>query len=454
MTRSRAARFNHNHNHYRKSEIRLLFSFSLLIFFLKIIWLSNQPGQGMLGADGENYLDALNGLLKDGVFSKEGKLSYWPAGYPILMWPIARLNLGSFPLLVGILQSLLFAISTFLFSNELIRTSLRKFAWPCLFLLNLSPTLSLNSVVIGYEVSSGALLLFAITMYLRIIRKKKLSVLSFENLGAAFALMLATFMQPRMFLIAIGIFVPFAIFRYRGTLIAAFIAVSVLIVSLAPVALIFRNMEANGYASVSTNLGNTMNIGAGPSANGGYTNSAKGVPCNNIEGNASQQDTHKIACVLKWYFENPAKAVKLFVSKFFFHWSPWFGPLANGTMARNPWISFHPLASTAKTESGNSLIFGNTGKIVSWFWVLSSLALLGLGFLALRRGGGVSELLAWLFITPVVLNSLTSMATIGDHRFRIPTLTLSVLLQLFGAYSLLSKNMFNRVKEDIKIVQI
>ena len=38
-----------------------------------------------LGADGENYLKGFDGLLRDGVFSTEGILNYWPAGYPLVL---------------------------------------------------------------------------------------------------------------------------------------------------------------------------------------------------------------------------------------------------------------------------------------------------------------------------------------------------------------------------------
>ena len=39
-------------------------------YFLDGIW---------LGADGENYLKGYYGLLKDGIFSTENLLNYWPA---------------------------------------------------------------------------------------------------------------------------------------------------------------------------------------------------------------------------------------------------------------------------------------------------------------------------------------------------------------------------------------
>ena len=43
-------------------------------FFIDGIW---------LGADGENYLKGYQSLNRDGLFSKEEILNYWPAGYPL-----------------------------------------------------------------------------------------------------------------------------------------------------------------------------------------------------------------------------------------------------------------------------------------------------------------------------------------------------------------------------------
>lgn len=427
--------------------------FAISILLLKTFWLFNQAGRGILGADGENYLEALDGLLQDGFFSEQDKLSYWPAGYPILMWPLAKLGLDNLLLTVGFFQSLLFAISSVLFAYELSRNSLRRFAWPSMILLNLSPTLSLNSVVIGYEVTASSLFLIAISLYLRMIRLKSKSILSIEVVSAASVLALATLMQPRTLILAMGVFVPFAIFHFRGKFIAGFLVVSMALISVAPSILVLRNLQANGYAAVSTNLGNTMNVGAGPLANGGYSNSANGVPCTFIKGNPAQQDNHKVRCVLKWYKENPSKALKLFLNKFFFYWSPWFGPLANGTMARNPWLRFQPLANTVKTQEGYEMVFGVVGKTISWVWVVASLTLILLGFRALRRRGGISTLLAWMLGLPVALNTLSSVATIGDHRFRIQTLSFSILLQMFGVYSILSRKLFLREldgKTDLK----
>ena len=427
----------------RKFQVRGLLAFSLTVFLIKIVWLSSKEDRGLLGADGENYLEALSGLLSEGFFSEQGKLSYWPAGYPILMWPIAAISESNLAFIVGIIQSLIFALSIWFFASELSASSLKRFTWPAAMILSLSPTLSLNSVVIGYEVTSASLFLLAISLFLRQVRLSKSSILNWENSFASIAIAISCFMQPRILLLALGIIIPFAIYHFRGRAIPIFLAFTLSIVAITPSIMIFRNIEANGYAAISTNLGATMNVGAGPESTGGYTPKATGVPCEALEGNAAEQDSHKVSCVLKWYLENPGKSVKLFVNKFFFHWSPW-GPLSDGTMARNPWLQFHPFSSTSQTQEGYELINGWIGKSLSRLWVLSSLLVLVYGFIALRRRGGVSTLLAWCLFIPVLLNTASSMGTIGDHRFRIPTLTLSILLQLFGLYAIFERRSFKK----------
>ena len=428
----------------RRAQSRGLLLFSLSLALVKISWLASKEGRGLLGADGENYLDALDGLLADGFFSDRGNLSYWPAGYPILMWPLTVISQSNLAFIVGIIQSLIFALAIWFFANELSATSLKRFAWPAMLILSLSPTLSLNSVVIGYEVTSASLFILAISLFLRQIRLNKSSTLNWENSLAAFAIAISCFMQPRILLLALGILIPFATYHYRGKAIPIFLAFSLSIVAIAPAIMIFRNVQANGYATISTNLGITMYIGAGPGATGGYVSKPIGVPCEEIKGNAAEKDSHKVGCVLKWYLNNPGESARLFLNKFQFHWSPWFGPLANGTMARNPWLQFHPFAESAKTQEGFEIVNGGLGKTISWAWVLGSLALLIYGFIALRRRGGVSTLLAWCLFIPVLLNTGSSMGTIGDHRFRIPTLTLSILLQLFGLYAIFERRSFKK----------
>jgi hypothetical protein len=201
--------------------------------------------------------------------------------------------------------------------------------------------------------------------------------------------------------------------------------------------MMFRNSNAMGFTAISTNLGVTMNIGAGDEATGGYNGKYNGVPCPEAVGNEAQVDSAKVKCVLVWYAKNPIKFLKLSFNKAIYYWSPWYGPVANGTMARNPWRINHPLNETIKTQSGAEMVFGNTGKVVSWIWLLMSLGLLFWGARFLWQSGGLERLWGITAITLVLLNWLSSIATIGDHRFRIPTMTLSVILQTVGLTSLL-----------------
>ncbi len=68
--------------------------------------------------------------------------------------------------------------------------------------------------------------------------------------------------------------------------------------------------------------------------------------------------------------QNPVKAGKLFVKKGWYYWSPWSGPFANGTMARNPWLKVNPIMDIARgSQSGNDLVYKSAGKAISFFWV-------------------------------------------------------------------------------------
>ena len=68
-----------------------LIAIPVFVFLIKLIIMSNIKGTdgtvlgGWLGADGENYLSGVNGLLQQGYFSDKSILSFWPAGYPILI---------------------------------------------------------------------------------------------------------------------------------------------------------------------------------------------------------------------------------------------------------------------------------------------------------------------------------------------------------------------------------
>lgn len=402
------------------------------------------PPNSWYGADGENYIRGLQGLVDEGFFSEEGKLSYWPAGYPLLMWPIIELFRSYFFLALALLQSILYSIASIWFVDEIRKTRISMVSYVLALSLAFNPTLSLNTIAIGYELPVVALSLISVAALIRFFIQGRSRWISIEIVIASFAFSIAVFMQPRLFVIAIGFFFIWAVSKVKRGQITLFLALTIGLVSVAPGFLMFRNQQVHGYAAISTNLGVTMRLGAGPATSGGYSNNPTGiVDCPDFQGDASEIDKQLVACVFKWYLDNPSKGLVLFWNKARFFWSPWFGPSANGTMARNPWNQQHPLRSIAQTENGFNLIFGGIGKLVSWAWMLGSLGVLLFGFMTLWRMGNLEKILALISGSSFLINLISSMFTIGDHRFRIPSMAMSLFLQSVGIISIFSKREFS-----------
>ena len=389
-----------------------------------------------LGADGENYLTGYTGLLRDGVFSPESILNYWPAGYPLVILFLSILGKSWVLTTLSIIQSAIFSFAAYFFAIQILKTRLKKFSFITFILVIFNPTLSLSSIVIGYEslTASGVLIIFALIVkdFIEKNDKKFLKYLAVNSILVG----LLSFMQPR--LIVTGILLNlFWIIMRKGVKASVLLVVLTLAITLFfPATLIYRNHKAVGLNSVSTNLGVTMNIGAGDNATGGYMNEGYGVPCTPTGSNA-QADTQRVKCVLDWYVNNPTKAIKLFYNKTLYFWSPWFGPEANGTMARNPWLTISPIKNIASSSpEGNNLIFGTTGKVISWVWLLGGLALLLYGYLTLWRQNNLERFIANIAMVVVASNWLISLMTIGDHRFRIPIMGVSLFLQAVGLRTL------------------
>jgi hypothetical protein len=107
-------------------------------------------------------------------------------------------------------------------------------------------------------------------------------------------------------------------------------------------------------------------------------------------------------------------------------------------MARNPWLTISPIRDIASSsQDGSNLVYGTAGKIISWTWLLSGLGILFYGFLILWRQGSIEKMLAALALIAVGTNWAISLVTIGDHRFRIPIMGLSLFLQAIGLKTLL-----------------
>ena len=389
-----------------------------------------------LGADGENYLVGYNALLSDGILSPESILNYWPAGYPILILFLSLLGKSWVLTTLSIVQSLIFSYAVYFFAKELFKTRLKKFAYLTLLLILFNPTLSLSSIVVGYEslTASGLLLCVGLVIRSFVEKDNKKFVRYLIISSAIFGLL--SFVQPRLLLTGILINLLW-IFVWRGFKAGALmIAMSLAITLFFPATLVYRNNQAIGINSISTNLGVTMNIGAGDNATGGYMKENYGVECD-LSGTSLQQDNQRVRCVLDWYLSNPVKAVQLFYNKSIYFWSPWYGPVANGTMARNPWLTINPLKNIASTQDGFNLVNGGFGKVISWLWLLGGLALLLYGYLTLWRQNSLERFIGNLAMVAIATNWLITLLTIGDHRFRIPIMGLSLFLQAIGLKTLL-----------------
>jgi hypothetical protein len=333
-------------------------------------------------------------------------------------------------------QSLVFSYAAYFFAKELSKTRLMKFAYLTLLVILFSPTLSLSSIAVGYESLTASGLLLCVGLVIRSFVEKNIKRFVRYLIISSAIFGLLSFVQPRLLLTGIVMNLLW-IFVWKGFKAGVLMIVLSLAITLFfPATLIYRNNQAIGINSISTNLGITMNIGAGDNATGGYIKEGYGVECD-LSGTSSQQDNQRVRCVLNWYLSSPIKAVELFYNKSIYFWSPWYGPVANGTMARNPWLTINPLKDIATTQDGFNLVYGGFGKVISWLWLLGGLALLLYGYFTLWRQNLLERFIGNLAMVAITTNWLITLFTIGDHRFRIPIMGLSLFLQVVGLKTLL-----------------
>ena len=433
MARQQQVKKSKNVNFY-------IIAIPVLGFLIKLITMINTPNGGWLGADGENYFSGVDGLLADGYLSDKSILSYWPAGYPILLWGLAKISVTQIIWLISITQTLFYAYASYYFVKQLRDTKLRPYLFLIGIILAINPTLSLSSMAVGYESPIAACMLMVVGLIIKSLQSPNDRRLVIRVLGVGGFSALATFMQPRWILTSIVIAVVWALMS-KSRKVQALILVGVIgVMAIAPAILIQRNVASIDKAVISTNLGVTMKLGAGPQTTGGYSHTGPDVPCDPVPPATTVSDNDVVKCVIKWYAANPVKAGKLFVKKGWYYWTPWSGPLGNGTMARNPWLKVNPIMDIARgSQSGNDLVYKSVGKGISFFWVVGCISLFFIGFFWLRSMKGIYANIAWLTGIPVVISWLISMGTIGDHRFRIPTMSLSLFLQVMGYFALRHK---------------
>ncbi len=410
---------------------------AISVFSIKLIIIGNVQSGAWLGADGENYLKGFDGLVRDGIFSTESILNYWPAGYPLFILLLSIIGKSFVLTTLSVVQSLIFSFATYFFATQLLKTRLRNFAYLTFILILFNPTLTLSSIAVGYEslAASGSLLALGIIIKDFVEKNDKKLISNLLITSGIFGFL--TFIQPRLIVAGILVTLIWIFIRKPWKSASILIALSLAVTLFFPATLIYRNHKATGQNSVSTNLGVTMNIGAGDNAKGGCDPNNSGVSCE-TNGTSAQQDNQKVKCVISWYFSNPTKAIKLFYNKSIYFWSPWYGPEANGTMARNPWLKINPIKDISESSpDGQKLVYDGFGKFISWIWLLAGIILFVYGFITLWRMGSLEKVVGSIAGITVISSWLVTLISIGDHRFRLPIMAMSLFLQAIGIRTLL-----------------
>jgi hypothetical protein len=294
-----------------------------------------------------------------------------------------------------------------------------------------NPTLSLSSLAIGYESFTASGFLFTAALIVKDFIEKNNSKFKSYVLINAMIYGLLAFMQPRLLVAGILILCFWIVTRCGIKAGSVILIIGVLVSLIIPASLMYRNYKAIGVTSISTNLGVTMSIGAGNEATGGYGKGESGVDCN-LSGTEVQKDNQRVRCVLAWYLSNPVKSLNLFYNKSIYFWSPWFGPEANGTMARNPWLKINPLVSLAENANGRKIVFGSFGEVTSAVWTLANILLMSFGIFALWLSRDFSRKLMWVLAAPIFVTWVIAIGTIGDHRFRVPIMGFVIFFQIVG----------------------
>jgi len=114
-------------------------------------------------------------------------------------------------------------------------------------------------------------------------------------------------------------------------------------------------------------------------------------------------------------------------------------------MARNPWLKISPVQQVGSSnQNGQDLVLGPIGIGISYLWIIGQVLFLFLGYHSLRKLGRDELFFAQVFITPVLVSWLLALGTIGDHRFRVPTMSMSLALQVIALLAI-RKKINNRV---------
>lgn len=428
----------------RNSHLAIL---AISVVVIKLLVMLQLQDGSWPGADAENYIGVADDFEKRGLFA-DG-LMYWPPGYPLVILMLRVLTGGHELWALSVLQTLAWSAAVFFAARQLLRSRIAVVAVPIAYFALLNPTLSLASLTIGYETFTASCALVALGLLLHERRADAAGEAAFWQLPvAALALGWASMLQARLALGGAAFLVAWVLLRRPVLLRWAVTLIAVFAFALPPGLLVARNLVANGQPVITTQLGINMLMGVGDEAPGYYTGGKTYIACNVDESDSVLADKQQQACAVRWWLDNPVSAVALGWKKSVALWSSWYGPIAQGSMARNPYLNIHPVKALVTTQEMADLVLGPIGKLVEWMWLVGGLLLMFIGTFALWRVGGVERAIGAAAMLFVAGSWLMTLITTGDHRYRLPFMGLSLLLQVVGAMALVNRGMLRRSDSD------
>jgi hypothetical protein len=85
--------------------------------------------------------------------------------------------------------------------------------------------------------------------------------------------------------------------------------------------------------------------------------------------------------------------------------------------------------------------------------MLAMILFAGFGAFKLWQAGGLSRHIASSVGLIILLNWFISIGTLGDHRQRLPIMTLTLFLQVVGFFSLINRKKYNIAKSENSATQ-
>jgi hypothetical protein len=425
-------------NKKAKARLTHLTMLTFIVLVIKLILVARSNQSTWLGADGESFINNAGIISNEGFFSSNGSLMYFAGGYSFLLFLFNIFGTAALPYVTILFQTVSYSFAVWVLARQLLKLPVSAIAIPFAYISLLNPTLSLSSLQIGYESPVAAIYIAVVALLLRDLSQESLKKLKWPFLLGSGLLGFAAFLQPKFILSSLAVLIIWVIARKPSKATALVIALSILSFTVLPASLSIRSQIAVGSWIPASSLGTVAAFGAGPNATG-HGSTDTGLICDTTGLSPESASNAKFKCAVKWYLTNPIPAVELIASKSIMFWSPWAGPLAEGSQGRNLYTRFHPVLEMSQSQEGYNFIAGPFGRFLAWAWLLGGLFVLFLGFYSLWKANRVTRALGSSAMAIVLASWLIAAGTQGDHRYRVPIMGMSLLLQISGWNFILKK---------------